>query len=195
MNTVGDLMDTRRLRIVSIEPGNLDLFGEADLLQHPDAIVVDIKLIPRQPVACGDRVGVVVVVPTFATCEKGDPPVVVGIVSGFKATPAPHVSCRVDQPCSVQAERGPEKYTPEKKTQTSMPAAEESPSTEQDGSGSGERYPVILTQPNVNGVACEVGSVALENRCFGMQGLSGQDPTDMCPPGAVVRAVRITLVI
>src|SRR5580658_4560451 len=130
MDTVSGLMHACWLRIVSIKSGDLNLLSEANLLQYPDAIVVDIKLIPCQPVTCGNRVSMVVVVPALAPSEEGNPPVVVGIVPGFKATPAPHVSGRVDQPCGVQAERGPEKNAPEKKTQTSMPAAEESSGSE-----------------------------------------------------------------
>jgi len=72
--------------VLRIEPGNLNLLGEVDLLQRRDAVIVDINLVPRQPATGRDRVGVVVVVPPLAARQKGDPPIVLRVVSGFKAT-------------------------------------------------------------------------------------------------------------
>jgi hypothetical protein len=47
-------MNASWLGIVSVEPGDLNLLGKADLLQHPYAAVVNIELILRQAVTCAD---------------------------------------------------------------------------------------------------------------------------------------------
>src|SRR5271170_6051290 len=77
--------------VVLVVLGDLDLFGEADFGEPPDAVVVDVELVPGEPVARADRVGVVVVVPAFAAGEDGDPPVVARVVASLKAAAAEHV--------------------------------------------------------------------------------------------------------
>src|SRR5690242_4892635 len=72
------------LWVVGVEFGDLDLFGEADLGEEPDAVVVDVELVPGEAVTRADRVGVVVIVPAFAAGEQGDPPGVAGVVLGFE---------------------------------------------------------------------------------------------------------------
>ena len=82
---------------------NLDFFGEADFAEQPDAVVVDVELIPGEAVTRADGMGVVVVVPAFAAGEQSDPPVVAGVVLGLEAALAPEVRRRVDEPGGVEA--------------------------------------------------------------------------------------------
>ena len=96
---------TGRFRIGRIEPGDLDFFRKTDLGEQPNAVVVDIELVPGEAMTSTDRMGMVVVVPAFASGEKCDPPVVARVVAGLKAALAPEVRGGVDQPCGVQAER------------------------------------------------------------------------------------------
>jgi hypothetical protein len=84
-----------------------------DAAEQPDAVVVDVELVPGEAVAGADRVGVVVVVPAFAAGEQGDPPVVAGVVLGLEAALAPEVGGGVDQPGGVQADDDAEEGSPE----------------------------------------------------------------------------------
>ena len=99
--------------VVRVELGDLDFFGEADLGEQPDAVVVDVELVPGEAVTGADRVGVVVVVPAFAAGEESDPPVVAGVVAGLEAALAPEVGGGVDQPGGVQAEGDAQEGSPE----------------------------------------------------------------------------------
>ena len=76
---------------MGIELRDLDFLREADLLQKPDAVVVDVELIPGEAVASTDRMRVVVVVLAFATGEQSHPPGVARVVLGFKAARTEHV--------------------------------------------------------------------------------------------------------
>src|SRR2546423_756227 len=93
-----------RFGVVGVELGDLDFFREADLGEEPDAVVVDVELVPGEAMARADRMGVVVVVPAFATGKQSDPPGVAGVIFGFEAAAAEHVGGGVDQPGGVQAE-------------------------------------------------------------------------------------------
>src|SRR5271170_7518178 len=99
-------------RALGVKFGGLDLFGEADLAEHPDAVVVDIKLVPGEAVARADRVGMVVVVPAFAAGEESDPPVIAGVVLGLEAALAPEVRRGVDEPGGVEADGDAEECSP-----------------------------------------------------------------------------------
>ena len=90
-----------------------NLFREADLREEPDAVVVDVDLVPFEAVACADGVGVVVVVPAFAAGEQSDPPVIAGVVLGLEAALAPEMRCGVDQPGGVKAEGDAKEGSPE----------------------------------------------------------------------------------
>src|SRR5271169_5810807 len=91
------------LGVLGVVLGDLDAFGEADFGEEPDAVVVDVELVPGETVARADGMGVVVVVPAFASGEESDPPVVAGVVLGFEAALAPEVRGGVDEPCGVKA--------------------------------------------------------------------------------------------
>jgi hypothetical protein len=109
----GQLDDAGRFGILGIEFGDLDLFGETEFAEDPDAVVVDVELIPGESVTRADGVGVVVVVPALAAGENGDPPVVAGVVLGFETALAPEVSGGVDQPGGVKADGDAEECSPE----------------------------------------------------------------------------------
>ena len=83
------LQDAGGLGVLGVELGDLDFFGEAELLEKPDAVVVDVELVPGEAMARGDGMGVVVVVPALAAGDEGDPPVVAGVVAGFEAAGCP----------------------------------------------------------------------------------------------------------
>ena len=109
----GELKDAGRLGVLGVEFGDLNSFREADLAEEPDAVVVDVELVPGEAVTGADGVGVVVVVPAFAAGEESDPPVVAGIVLGLEAALAPEVGCRVDEPGGVKADGDAEEGSPE----------------------------------------------------------------------------------
>ena len=104
METVAGRLDhAGGFGVFGIELGDLDLFGQADFAEEPDAVVVDVKLIPLEAVTRADGVSVVVVVPTFAAGEQSDPPVVAGVVLGLEAALAPEVGGGVDEPGRMEA--------------------------------------------------------------------------------------------
>ena len=73
-------------RIFGIEFSDLNPFCESDFAEEPDAVVVDVELVPFEAVAGADGMGVVVVVPAFAEGEQGDPEAVAGGVGSGEAT-------------------------------------------------------------------------------------------------------------
>src|SRR5271168_3248032 len=77
------------LGIVGIELRDVDLLCQSELAQQPDAVVVDVELVPGQAVACADGVSVVVVVPALAAGQSCYPPVVARVVAGLEAASAP----------------------------------------------------------------------------------------------------------
>jgi len=83
----------RGFGVLGIELRDLDFFSEADFAKNPDAVVVDVELIPGEAVTSADRVGVVVVVPAFAAGEQSDPPVVARVILGLETALAPQVRC------------------------------------------------------------------------------------------------------
>ena len=169
------------------------------LREEPDAVVVDVELVPGEAVARADGVGVVVVVPAFAAGEQSDPPVVAGVVLGFEAARAPEVGGGVDEPGGVQADDDAEEGSPEHHADGADDAVAGGASGGADGdleeAGDGRGKPVVLGEPDVDLVAGEVGGVAAEQRGLGVQGAAGEDPAGVCPPGAVVRGVRIAFVV
>src|SRR6266567_8831324 len=92
------------LGILRIEFGHFDFAGEAEFRQDPDAPEVWVDLVPLEAMACGDGVGVVIIVPSFAAGEQGYPPVIAGVIAGFEAAATPEVGCGVDQPSGMEAE-------------------------------------------------------------------------------------------
>ncbi len=148
--------------------------------------------------AGADGVGVVVVVPAFAAGEDGDPPVVAGVVLGLEAALAPEVGGGVDEPGGVEAEGDAEEGSPEQHADGADEAVagiECSAEGELQEAGDDERHVVVLGEPDVDAVAGEVGSVAAEQRGLGVQRAAGEDPAGVCPPGAVVRGVRVAFLV
>jgi hypothetical protein len=184
--------------IVLVELCDLDFFGQAEFAEEPDAVVVDVELVPGEAVARADGMGVVVVVPAFAAGEESDPPVVAGVVLGLEAALAPEVGCGVDEPCGVEADGDAQEGSPEHHaecTDDRVRGAESGSDDELEDAGDGERQPVILAEPDVDAVLGEVGGVAAEERGLRVQGAAGEDPAGVSPPGAVVRSVWVALVV
>ena len=93
--------------------GDLDLFGEAKLREKPNAVVVNIELIPLEAMARTDWMRMVVVVPAFAAGKQSDPPVVAGVVFGLEAAFAPEMCRGVDEPSGVEPDGDAEEGSPE----------------------------------------------------------------------------------
>jgi len=150
-------------------------------------------------VAGADRMGVVVVVPAFAACEDGDPPVVAGVVLGFKAALAPQVSSGVDQPGGVEADGDTEEGPPENHTESAYCVVagrcEGCAKSNLKEAGDDERHVVVLAEPDVDRVFGEVRSVTAEEGSFRVQGASGENPAGVSPPGTVVRCVRVAFLV
>ena len=185
--------------VLGIEFGDLDLFGEADFAEEPDAVVVDVELVPGEAVAGADGVGVVVVVPAFAAGEEGDPPAVAGVVFGLEAALAPEVRGGVDEPCGVEAEGDAKEGSPENHADSAddvvTSRCERCAEGDLEEAGDDEREVVVLAEPDVHGVSGEVGGVTTEEGSLGVQGAAGEDPAGVCPPGAVVRSVWVAFVV
>src|SRR6266851_1259056 len=171
--------------VLGVELGDLDLFGEADLAEEPDAVVVDVELVPCQAVAGADGMGVVVVVPALAAGEDGDPPVVAGVVLGLEAALAPEVGGGVDEPGGMEADGDAEEGSPEDHAESSddvvAGAREGCADDELEDAGGDQRNIVVLAEPDVDGIAGEVGSVAAEESGLRVHGAAGEDPAGVCP--------------
>ena len=150
------LKDTGGFGVFGIVFGDLDFFGEADLGEEPDSVVVDVELVPLEAVACADRVGVMVVVPAFATGQQSNPPVVAGVVLGLEAPLPPQVGGGVDQPGSVQTDGNAEEGSPENHadgTDDGVACGGESRAEGQLEEAADDQWdPVILAEPDVDTV-------------------------------------------
>ena len=157
---------------MGIEFGDLDLFGEAEFAEDPDAVVVDVELVPGETVTCADGVGVVVVVPAFAAGEQSDPPVIAGVVLGLEAALAPEMGGGVDEPGGVKADGDAEECSPENHAESTCEVVtggrEGCAKRDLEQSGDYQRNVVILAEPDVDGILGEVGSVAAQESGFGV---------------------------
>ena len=185
--------------VVGIELCDLDLFSEADFGEEPDAVVVDVELVPGEAVAGTDGVGVVVVMPAFAAGEDGNPPVVAGVVFGLEATLAPEVRGGVDEPGGVEANGDAEEGSPEEHAESAddvvAGAGESCTDDDLEDAGGDQRNVMVLAEPDVDWVAGEVGGVAAEEGGLRVHGAAGEDPAGVSPPGAVVRCVWVAFLI
>ena len=165
--------------------GGADMAGEAEFSEEPDGVVVGVEFVPGEAVAGGGGIGVVVVVPAFSAGEQGDPPEVARVVAGGEAARSPHVGGGVDQPNGVQAEGDAEEDSPEKPGQAAN-------GKEYDGE-QGEREPVVAVDPEHDGVVEDLGGVLADE--LGLAGEAGslQDPSDVGPPCAFLRRVRVSV--
>src|SRR5271165_48964 len=178
---------SRRLRIVWIELCDLDVPGQAEFLEQPDAVIVWINLVPFQAVARGNGMRMMIVVPSFTAREQGDPPAVARVVAGFEASRSPHVRRGIHQPGSVQAEGHAQEDSPH----DARPATD----SEQGEANDYQRNPVIFTEPDMKLVTSEVGSIARKHGGLVVHGDAAHDPAHVSPPSAFGRRVRVTLVI
>jgi hypothetical protein len=54
---------------------------------------------------------------------------------------------------------------------------------------------VVLAEPDVDGIAGKVGSIAAEQSGLGVESAAGENPAGVGPPGTVVRGVRIAFLV
>src|SRR4051812_40425324 len=141
----------------------------------------------------------VIVVPALAASEDGDPPVVTRVIAGLEATLTPQMSGRVDQPRSVKAKRyaeeGSPKHHPDSSSEAVAGCRERCAECELQEACDRQRKPVIFAEPDMDGIARQVGGVAAQERGLGVQRATGDDPASVSPPSAVVRRVGIALVV
>lgn len=194
-----ELEDAGGFGVGLVEFGDDDFLGQAEFFHDPDAVVVDIELVPGEAVAGADGVGVVVVVPSFAAGEQGDPPGVARVIFSFEAARTEEVGSGVDQPGGVQAEGDAEECSPENHGDCSVNdvagGREGSAEDKLRDASDGEWKPVVLGEPDVALIAGKVGGVAAEESCFRVKGATGDDPTCVRPPCAVARSVRVAIVV
>ena|SRR5438046_6914452 len=79
----------------------IDVPGQAELLERPDSVPVQIELIPLETMTSGNRVRVMIVVPAFAKGEQCNEPVIGGHVTSTEAARPPGVSGGIYQPGAV----------------------------------------------------------------------------------------------
>ena len=86
--------------------------GEAEFFKESDSVIIDVHLVPCQPVTGRDWIGMVVVVPSLAAGQQGYPLIVPRIVTGGKTSPALQMRDGIDHPCDVKAEGYRQSRTP-----------------------------------------------------------------------------------
>jgi hypothetical protein len=165
----------------------VDLLGEAKLLEDPDAVPIDIRLVPFQAVASGSRMGVMIIVPALAEGEESDKEIVGGMIAGGEAARTPDVRGGIDEPGGVEAENGAEKDAPEEK----RPSANRQKDEAEDNHGN----IVVLGDPDVETIFGEIGDVTSERGGVVMHGFADEDPAHVRPPFAVERGMRIAFLV
>src|SRR5437660_1132234 len=103
---------------------------EAELLERPDAIPIQINFIPCDAMPGRNRMRMMIIVPAFAKGEDRDPPVVGGEIVGDKAARAPSVGDGVHHPGAVQAHYGADENSPQQKWQTAEDQTSRNPPKE-----------------------------------------------------------------
>src|SRR5579864_8161736 len=176
------------LRGFSLNQGGGDLrhahrFCDAQEFEHLDLDPGGVEFVPGQAVPRRCRVGMVVVMPSFAESHEGHPPVVPGIVARGKAAAAPHMRGGIHQPCGVQAEDHAKEDAPEHQRKAAN-------GKQQEGKRK-SRNPVIVIQPNVKPVFSQIGSVLRHHPGVIVIARSGEEPAGVSPPGALIGRVRI----
>jgi len=110
-----------------------------------------------------------IVVPSFAKGQKGNKPVIGGIISNGKAPLAPHVSCGIHQPGSMQAHHRPQEDAPQQEGQSAE--------GEKQHAQCDYRQVVVLGDPHVKLIFRQVGDVVGLRGGVVMHGSSCQNPT------------------
>jgi len=146
-------------------------------------------------VAGADGMGVVVVVPAFASADEGDPPVVAGVVAGFKTAGAPEVGSGVDEPGGVEAEGDAHEGAPEKHTHGRLPSAGEPAEAEEERAAEDEGNPVIFAEGDEEGIALEVGDVAGKGFSLCVLRVAPDEPAEVSPPGALAGSVGVAFLV
>ena len=147
---------------------------------HP----ANVDFVPHHTVPGGGGKSVMIIVPAFAEGQQCDPPVVAGIIGGFKTARTPQVRGRINEPCAMETCANAQRASPKQHRPTA--------NQEQDYAGKGEWEPVPGGEPAVNRIAEQVRS-KMAHRCgIAVLTVSGKDPAHMRPPCAVTGRVRVT---
>ena len=165
----------------------MDLPREAELFERPNAVPVQVDLIPPESMPGRSRVSVVVVVPALSECEQRDPPIVRRMITRGKWTGTPQVRRGIDEPCGVQADYRAQKNAPEQERKST--------NCEEDDAQHNHWDVIVFRNPNLKLVLRKIGNVTSESGRVVMHGLSHQNPTDMGPPLAIDRRVRIAFLV
>src|SRR3954453_6237884 len=147
---------------------------QTQLFEGPNAVPVQVELVPLQTMACRNWMGVMIVVPALAKADKGDPEVVRGKVSRGKSSRSPGVSAGIDQPSAVQDNHGPEKHSPKNEWKPS--------DGEQKYSHNDDRNVMIFRDPNVEFRLRQIRNVPRQRLRVLMKALAHQNPTHVRPP-------------
>src|SRR5271165_2991632 len=143
----------------------MNLFGQMQLLQDPDAVPVQVNLIPAQAVARRSGMGVMIVVPAFAEREHGHHEVIRGGVAGNETARAPDVRCRIHQPSGMQTQSGAQEDSPEYARKAAMDAAPEcSAKSVQKSRQDDDGYVMIFGDPYMKLVFGQIRHVTRKRR-------------------------------
>src|ERR1044072_8418705 len=118
-----------------------------------------------------------VVVPALAKREQCNPPTIARVITRFESCSAPQMSCRVNEPGSMQSQCQKQKEPPvdykEEKTQEDQRRIKET------------------IQSSVIPIRYQIWSVALDRILIMILSYAGQDPTHVSPPASVAWGVWI----
>ena len=126
---------------------------------------------------------VMVVVPSFAKRQQRDPPTVARIVAGFEPRLPPQMRGGIDQPGSVEGQGQTEEYSPQHYAPTSE-HKEHQPQHDQ-------RDVIEAVKPDVVAILDQIRSVALDRGVIVIMRGAAQNPTDVRPPAAIARRMRV----
>jgi len=128
-----------------------------------------------------------VVVPSFAEGEQCDPPVVARIVPRLEALLAPHVRCRIDEPRRMQADGDAQKDAPQHPRPTAKRV--------KDDARRNQRHVVEAVDHPMHAIFHQIGRISSQRRFRMLLCCADQNPTDVRPPTAIARRMRIAFVI
>src|SRR5690348_9424714 len=167
--------------------GDFDGFGEAKPLQHGDLNPGAIEFVPGKAVTGRGGMSMVVVVPAFSGGQKGNPPVVAGVIARGKTALAPHMCRGIHEPGSVQADHDAQAGPPEEHREATDGI--------KDSAQNHQRHPVVVVQPDIERILGQVWRVFGHETSVVVLRFAKKQPSDVSPPGAVARGVGVTLLV
>ncbi len=165
----------------------VDLAREPQLFERPDAVPIEVDLVPREAVARRNRVRMVIVVPAFAEGEQSHPPAIRRKIAGLKAPRTDHVRGRIDQPRRMKTEDGAEEDPPHDKGHSS--------DGEKHNAKHDHGHVMVFRDPDVKFVLGQIGNVMCQRLRVVVHRFAGEYPAHVRPPGAVDRRVRIAFLV